>query len=391
VTALSRLSKLGFAVEVTPGTPVVPTVAIPFTKASYETIQDPLRDESVRANDSVLQGLYQGPSHSTWDIESHFYPDLAGYWLRFLGTDTVTAATATTLTGSSVVGASSIATTASIPAGSTIRIDTAANVEYAITGTPTGSGPYTIPLLQAVAGAPLQLQFAHSSGAAVTTTTTHTFRQNNTGVRPPSYTFTLYDAVDTRAWPGCVMSDLSIKIDPKGTVTFNPKFAGFPEQTASPFTPTYSSQQPFLGWQWLMANAGAPSTRGMTLDLSLKRATDVIHSSDGTQGPREIFAGALEVDGSYKAIHENQTDMTLFLNYAQLPVTAQLQAPPALGVNQVGGCSLAITLSQAGFHKGQRDLGSTYVQANYSLSGIANSTDNGVVQAVLKNFVTTAY
>ncbi len=126
MTVLSRLSKLGFAVEVTPGTYLAPTTAFPFTKATYDTVVDPLRDESVRANDSVLQGLYQGPSHSTWDIETHLYPDLVGYFLRMIGTDTVTAATSTTLSSSSSIGATSISTVATIPAGSTFRFDAAA-------------------------------------------------------------------------------------------------------------------------------------------------------------------------------------------------------------------------------------------------------------------------
>lgn len=392
MTVLSRLSKLGMAVEVTPGTYLAPTFAVPFTKASYETAQDPLRDESIRANDSVLQGLYPGPSHATWDVETHLYPDLAGYFLRMVGPDTVTAATATTLQALTTVGATSISTVASIPAGSTIRIDTAGLTEYAITGTPTGVGPYTIPLVTVAGGAVSQaLAFGHAAGVAVTTTTTHTFKQVSTGVRPPAYSISVYDNVDTRGWAGCVMSDLSIKIDPKGTVTFNPKFSGFPEAVVSSFVPTYSGQQPLLGWQWTMTNAGAASTRGLTFDLALKRVVEVVHSSDGTQGPREIFAGALEADGSYKAIFENLTDYNLFLNYVQTPASALLAQPAQIGGNQVGGCSLALTMSQSGFHKGQRDLGSTYVQASYSLSGIANTTDAGVVQAVLKNFVTAAY
>ncbi len=392
MTALSRLAKLGFAGEDTPGTDLAPTTALPFTKASYETMQDPLRDESVRANDSVLQGLYAGPSSATWDVESHFYPDLAGYFLRFIGPDTVTAATATTLSASTSIGATSLSTAASIPAGSSIRIDTAGNTEYAITGTPTGSGPYTIPLVTVAGGAvPLALSLAHSSSVAVTTTTTHTFKQNNTGTRPPAYSLTVNEGIDTRGWSGAVISDLSIKIDPKGTVTFNPKFTSFPESSVSTFTPSYSPQQPFLGWQWTMTNAGASSTRGLSYDLSLKRTVEPIYSSDGTQGPREIFAGGLEVDGAYKAIYESTADYNSFLNYAQTPTTATIAQPAQVGGTQVGGCSLTLTMSQSGWHKGTRDIGSTYVQASYSLSGIANATDGGVVAAVLRNFVTAAY
>lgn len=392
MTVLSRLSKLGMAIEVTPGTYLAPVFAVPFTKASYETQQDPLRDESVRANDSVLQGLYAGPSHSTWDIETHNYPDIVGWFLRMIGPDTVSAATATTLSASTSIGGTSISTVATIPAGSTIRIDTAGNTEYAITGTPSGAGPFTIPLVTVAGGAvPFPMTIAHSSGVAVTTTTTHTFKQVSSGVRPPAYSITVFDGVDTRGWAGCVMSDLGIKIDPKGTVTFNPKFSGFPEAAQSTFTPTYTTLQPWLGWQWNMTNAGGASTRGLTYDLSLKRAVEVIHSSDGTQGPREIFAGALEADGAYKAIYESLTDLNLFLNYTQSPASALISQPAQVGGAQIGGASLALTMTQSGWHKGQRDLGGTYVQASFNLSGIQNATDAGVIQAVLKNFTTTSY
>lgn len=391
MTQLSRLAKLGMAIETTAGTYLAPTFSVPFTKASYETIQDPLRDESVRNNDSVLQGLYAGPSHSTWDVETHLYPDIVGYFLRFIGPDVVTAATSTTLSAASTVGATSISTTASIPAGSVIKIDTAANIEYAVTGTPTGTGPYTIPLLTVAGGTtPLALTIAHSSGAAVTTQTTHTFKQT-TASRPPSFSITVNDTVDTRGWVGCAISDLGIKIDPKGTVTFNPKFAGFPEGSQTTFTPSYTSTQPLLGWQWTMTNAGGSSTRGLTYDLALKRAAEVIHSSDGTQAPREVFTGGLESDGQYKAIFESLVDMNLFLNYTQTATSATLTQPPQAGGTQIGGASLTLTMSQSGYHKATRDLSQTYVQASFDLSGIANTTDSGVVQAVLKNFSTAAY
>jgi hypothetical protein len=386
MTQLSRLAKLGMAIEVTPGTYLAPTFSVPFTKASYETMQDPLRDESVRANDSVLQGLYAGPSHSTWDIETHVYPDLIGFFLRFIGPDTVTAATATTLSSPSTIGATSISTAATIPAGSVIRIDTAANTEYAITGTPSGVGPFTIPITTPATG----LTIAHSTSVAVTTQTTHTFKQT-TASRPPSYSITVNDVIDTRGWTFCTMSDLGVKIDPKGTVTFNPKFAGFPEALQSTFTPAYTILQPLLGWQWTMTNAGGSSTRGLTYDLALKRPAEVIHSSDGTQTPREVFSGALESDATYKAIYESVTDMNLFLNYTQSPTTATMTQPPQAGGVQLGGASLALTMSQSGWLKAMRDLSQTYVQATFNLSGIQNTTDGGIIQAVLKNFTTTQY
>lgn len=387
MTALSRLSLLAMAKEAVAGTYLAPTFAVPFLKADYETIQMPLRDESVRGNDAVLQGLYPGPSESTWDQELHAYTDIIGNYLRMIGTDTVTAAIATTLQTSSIVGATSISTVASIPAGSTIRIDTAGLTEYAITGTPTGVGPFTIPIVTPATG----LIFGHSSAVAVTTTTTHTFAQTTGANRIPSWSISTYDGTDYRGWPGCVMNELAIKIDPKATITLNPKFLGFPEQAVSSFTNTYNTGtsgpgQPELGWGWTLTDAGGASTRGLSLDLTLKRAAEAIHSSDGTQGPREIFAGALECDGTFKAVYENTTDMNLFLNWSQQPVVATLTKAV-----QFGGESLAITMSQVGVPKAKRDLSQPYVQASFDISAIYNPTDVGIVKAVLKNFTTTAY
>ncbi len=382
MTLLSRGSILAIARESVAGTYVAPTFTVPFTAASYDTVYTYLRDESIRNNDAVLQGLYQGPGDSTWDMTLHAYPDIAGNFFRMIGTDTVTAATSTTLQSSSIVGATSISTVATIPAGSTIRIDTGNNVEYATTGTPTGAGPFTIPIVTPAAG----LALPHNSSVAVTTTTTHTFAQNTPATRPPSWSISTYEGVDYRGWAGCQISELALKIDPKATVTLQAKFAGFPEQTVSSFTYAGSTIQPNLGWGWTMTNAGGSSTRGITYDLTFKRALDAIHSSDGVQAPREVFPGALEVDGSYKAIYESTTDYNLYLANTQSPTVATLTK-----AIQFGGESITVTMSQSGWPKATRNLSGVYVDATFSLSGIYNSTDTGISKVVLKNFVTSAY
>lgn len=75
---------------------------------------------------------------------------------------------ATTLAANSAAAATSISTAASIAADSVIRIGTGATADYAVTGTPSGAGPYTIPIAYPAGGLPL----AHTSGDAVTVVTT---------------------------------------------------------------------------------------------------------------------------------------------------------------------------------------------------------------------------
>lgn len=375
MTFLSRLAFLGAAKETTNGTPVVPAFAIPFMKAQYETIYTPLRDETVRGNDSILQGLYQGPADSTWDIEFPFYPDIAGNFLRMLGTDTVTAAANnTTTTGTNSAGSTTLNTTAALTTGNVVQIDTGPNVEWASVTTGSTTSTLATPL-----------RFTHAPGTAVVSQTTHTFAQS-TSSRPPSYTLSVFDNVDYRAWPGCVATELQIKIDPKGMVTFNVKYVGFPEQTATTFTNTFNTVIPGLGWEWTVTNAGGTSTRGLTMDLTLKRAGEAIHTSNGLQPPRETFVGALELDGAYKAIYENTNDMNLFLNYTQTPTVHTITKPAV-----AGGESLAMTMSSSGYNKAVRELGQVYVQASFDVSAIQNTTDAGITKFVLKNFVTTQY
>lgn len=390
MTALARTATLGLVKEATAGTWLAPTVGIPFTKADYEDMYVEIKDESVRGDDTVLHGMYQGPGHCEWNIDVLAYPDLIGHFLRAtIGPDTVTAATSTTLSAATTIGATSIQTPVSLPAGTTIMIDTGPNLEYAWTdGAATGVGPYTsnvTTVLGKTGTNRVGLLYAHNSAVAVVTATTHTFKQNP-AVALPTYSLTVYDTNATFSGSYARASELQLKIDPKGALAFTVKFLSFPTVSQTLQTETYTTYDPLLGWSWAMTNGGASSTRGLTLDATIKRATEAIASSDGLQTPREVFAGALEIDGTYKAIFESQTDMNLFLNYTQTATTAALQQPIVRG-----GQSLSLTMSKSGYFKGKRDFSTAYTSADFSLSGIYNTTDGGAISAVLSNWSTAAY
>jgi hypothetical protein len=387
VTLLGRLAYVGLAKETTQGTWVTPSYYLACTKLDFGIHYDQLKDESYRNNDSALQGLYQGAGASEVDLEFNAYPDAIGYILRIIGPDTVTPGVSTTLSSSSTAGATTISTAASIPAGSTIMIDAGSKVEYATTGTPTGAGPYTIPISTPAGG----LTNAHNSAVAVVSQTTHTFKQSVTAAKP-TYSLTESNVLEAWGYTGCMLSDVSIKVDPKGIVTCGAKYTGWiPTIQAGPFTPAFAQPAPLLGWQFAMTNAGSTSTRGLSYDLSLKRPIEAIHASNGSQQPREVFSGVLDADITYKAIYENDTDYNLYLQALQNnPTSMSLVQPVGAGVDAAGS-SLTITTTQGGWSKGKPDVSGTYVQADFEINGVYNATDSGSVQAVLKNFVSTAY
>jgi Phage tail tube protein len=392
VTYLARLTKLGMAPETSQYTYRAPTVSVPWNGGTkYVDMITPLRDESYRANDAVLQGIVQGPAWAEWTIDVNGYADVAGHWLKaIIGPDTVTGGVATTLASNSLINASSLSLTASVPSNSVIQVsDTGgANLEYVKVGTVTGAGPYTAPITAGGGTGGNTTKYAHTAaGGSVISPYTHTFKQNRTfSTVWPTYSFTTDDGADQLGWAGCMCSELGVKIDPKGFITFAPKFIGLPSAAQSTFSYAASAVPPNVGWGWTVTNAGGSSTRGLTMDLTLKRATEGIWGSGGIQAPREIFPGALEADGTYKAIFENDTDLNLFKAYNQTVTTHLLTQAPLLG-----GQSLQLTMSQSGYTTGEKDLGQQYTQLTQALSGIANSTDGGVIQAVLTNYQSSAY
>lgn len=149
MTYLSRLTKLGLAKEGTQGTYLVPTVSVPWDTAEYSDTTAPLRDESVRANDVVLQGLAQGVYQADWALTTNAYPDFIGNWFVAMGLfDTVSGGVTTTLASNAVINATSLSLTATPGNNAILKISDSGgtNVEYVQIGTVTGTGPYTCPV-----------------------------------------------------------------------------------------------------------------------------------------------------------------------------------------------------------------------------------------------------
>lgn len=391
MTVLSRRGYIGAGKETTQGTYQAPAFYFPSTNIMFADVFAPIRDESYRGNDTVLQGLYQGPGESNCDFDILGYPDALPYLLRaIIGPDTVTPGVSTTLASNSILGATTLSLTASVASNSTIQISDSAgaNLEWVGIGTVTGAGPYSAPVTSPSTGT----KYAHTAaGGSVLSQSTHTFAQSPTAAQV-SYSLSKYDVAvnsgttSTRGFPGCKLAELAIKVDPKAALSLSSKWIGWPSATQNNPTPTFSQVQPMLGWQWSMTNAGGASTRGLTYDVTIKRATEAIHASNGAQTPREVFQGGLEIDGTLKAIFESDTDLNLYLQYNQLPASAVLTQPAVFG-----GSVLTLTSSKAGFTKGGPDLTGTYITGAYDLSGVYNSTDVGALTASITNYTSAAY
>lgn len=388
MTILSRLQALGFAKESVAGTWLAPVRSIPLTGPKPEDLIEVLRDESVRGNDDVLQGIYGGASYSTFDYTMpHLYVDVLGDHLRaILGPDTYTAGVSTTLGTTTTAGATSISVALTIPAGSTVSIGTGVTQEWFISGTPTGSGPFVIPVVTGMAANGTSLLLPHTSGVAVVSAAKHVFAQDQRAAAIPSYSLTQYNKIEYRGYSGALLSDFSVKVDPKAAISADAKWTAFPSAVQTTTEPAFSTAQPFLGWQWTLTLGGTASTRGISGEFDLKRATAPVNSSDGTQGPREIFAGALELDLKFKAIFENDLDFAAFVAYNPVALVSTFTQP--LGF---GGASLVMTSTAQKATKFSPDFSGEYMTADIEGSAPNNSTDGGLMTATLTNWTNAQY
>jgi hypothetical protein len=384
-SVLSATARLGIAAEATDATYAAPSFTIPFASGTrYRSAITQLYDRTARATDTDTVDIQQGPYWSDWAITTEAYPDWAGWLFRaMIGPDQFTAGTVTTFAQPSVPGAPSILLAASPPAGGVLQLGTGDSLEYAQAGTPSGSGPYTVPLTT-------DLQYAHSTGDPAQSQAAHLFQQDRTiGAPWPSYSLTTDDGVDQLGWPGCVLGRARLQVSTSGYAKLASDWSGWPPLDGPTFTEDQSTAQPFAAWTWGITTAGGASTRGMSLDLALTRKLQITPCCNGYASPYFIGAGPMRSSGAYKAIYDTPADLNLYREAIQEPAVWTLTQPVLQG-----GSSIAVTLSLSGWTAGAVSLDEQYVTADFKLSGIANTTDSpetGVASVELLNWWNQSY
>jgi hypothetical protein len=383
VSVLSRTAKLGIAAESVPGVYELPTFPVIFSSgAKYKQVITPLRDIALRGSDSELQDLLQGPAWSEWVIPSGLYPDLIGFWLAsVIGPDDCTPGITTTLTAAASAGAEAVSLAAEPAAGAVLMLGSGAALEYAQAGTPTGSGPYTVPLTT-------PLRFAHPDGDTAVSQSQHVFTQNSEGptFSWPRWSLTMDDGTGPLGWPGTVVSSLAVKIGSDGMAKLTASASGFPPAAVETFAWEGTSAQPAYGWAWAVTTGGGASTRGQQMDLTLHRDLGICPVIANSQQPLGIWPGPLQADGTYTAIFENTDDFDNFWGNTQDPVVHSLVQPVL-----AGGCSVTLTMPRSGWLTGEPITTGNYLSATYSLAGIAQPAGGAAFTATLLNYVQDAY
>lgn len=398
-TYASARQFVGVALEATPGTPVAMTNTLIVEKFDWEDKPKWLDDNGWRQWMSPLAGRQVGPLINEFSMSGNFFGDVLPFVLANVfgdlvptgttGSPSTTLAAAVTLPTPSVP-VTSISTTATISAGTTIMIDTGAAAEIRKTGTPTGSGPYTIPF----AAGERSLLYAHASSAAVIgvvapfTSAFSVLNSGNSAVygqgQPPTHTITHYQGVTAtvgaRQFPGACCSELSLTFNAESSlVAFDSTWTSWPSVIA-PALPVSapSSVLPIASWRGAVG-IGGPASGGTkvnslpTLKLTFKRKLEPDWTLSGVQTPYIIQRGGVDVSGEMEIIADSEAQYLNMINNSQ----PQFQAIVGNGLAGASLIQIQVDAQAASFNAAKMDASKENIRYKITFDGISNTTNAG--------------
>jgi hypothetical protein len=383
-------SQIGLAIEETRGTAETPKFWVPVKGPKYKpeltVITDNTLQGSMVSNYNDVPGL-RYDSHG-WD--SWPYLDSFPLFLRAeLGSpDTMTAAsTATTLSSSAVVGATTVDLTASVTANTYIVIGSSPTQEThlvtAVTGTAT---PYAATLAY-------PLLYPQASGATVTSLTSHQFSLLNNGGagnQPPSVTITDYDGEEWRQLAAGQLDKLSIKGTATGLVDYTCSWFADASVTPSAPTASFSSAQALPGWTYTCTVGDTILNTIVDWSLDLSRAVKPIPALTGSQQYYMFFADAITATGKLTVVEQHGApQLTQYINADQIPLDLTLY-------DVKSGYAMNLHSSRVEFTSGDLDRSKEWVEVAVDfemLPSASDATAGGVspILATVANGQTTTF
>lgn len=228
------------------------------------------------------------------------------------------------------------------------------------------------------------------TGTAAPYTTTMGLLNSGSG-QPPTYTLTDYDSIDARQFPGFTFEDIALKFNADGLLTYSAKGIALPaiNNLAKP-TSSFSALPPIAGWTGVVSIGGTVVNTLLDGEVSIKRKLTVIDAVDNSNGPRNIFAGPVNVDGKMTIVTTDNSALNAYLTNSQ----------PSLDVNYQQGTGtsavqIKLHMSKCAYTAATLERGKDYLTTQVTFKAIANTTDVGAsgglspIKATLQNAIAT--
>lgn len=394
---------IGFAKEVTPGTPVAPVADMPIAKFDWNDKPTWLEDKALRGvmGDDVFN-LIQGPIIGEIDMGGPAFGDEIGYILGNLLGEVVETGTAVAPTGTlsalSIVGATSVSSSVSIPTTTLIQIDVGVNAEIVTTtGVPTGAGPFAIPVPA--------LAKPHANGVAITAINAapivHRFGLLNSGSgQPTTHTLTQYYGPEpthqTRQFAGTCFSDLGFTFNAETEMLmFTAKAISWASNvSAATPTATFTATKPLPSWQAILGVAG-PASGGTLVpsiykgEFNFKRALRPYFTAQNSQNPYIIQRGGVTADFKLTYVAADESALTYMRNNTQ----PQVQFVLSNGLSGANAIVVQVDLQNAAYTEARPNFGREAIEFDVVGRAVFNSTNTtfsgglGPATATLQNAI----
>ena len=218
--------------------------------------------------------------------------------------------------------------------------------------------------------------------------------KNATGIgadaQPTSFTIEDMYVAENRYYPGCKVTDFTFNFNSEGMLEYTAKLMGWPSTTTATAAPSFSTVVPTPVWRGEVLIGGVSVGYITDGSVSMTRSSEAIFGINTSQGPYEIFVGALDATGNLTFVMEDDDELLNFLDNTQ----------PALNFSwsQGAGATLttvALNIGKGAYTTGVIDRSADHVTIAVDIAAIANTTNAGTtggyapIEWELQNAVTS--
>lgn len=202
---------------------------------------------------------------------------------------------------------------------------------------------------------------------------THVFTPKNNGNgQPKSLTLTDFDAIQTRAFPGLMVSDVSFMFNATQALTWTAQTTGYASGEVGNPVQSYSQVKLTPSWQGACTVAGLWTPTLVSGQLDLKRKLTVVPTIAGTQNPFVVWVGPVTATGKLSFIAQDESELLDFLNNTQ----------PALVLDFLQGSGSTLTevkfqMSKCAYSAATKNRSADHEVTDITFTAAANTTDAG--------------
>jgi hypothetical protein len=190
--------------------------------------------------------------------------------------------------------------------------------------------------------------------------------------QPISYTITDFYSANTRQYPGVQFTDLNLTFNADGLLEYTAKGMGFPSNTTSAPTPSFSTVLPTQVWTGTVTIGGSSVGYTRTANIDLVRKAEAIYGISNTQSPYQVFVASLNVKGKATFVMQDDAELTRYLTNTQPALTFNFSTGTGSTATQV-----AFTVSKGAYTTGAIERNADYVEVTVDIEALGNTTDVG--------------